>query len=138
MSDPQNETTDAVVLDMDEMANSINGFDQIAIKKAFGDSLANIGQTDSTMFMHVLYFVHLRRQDMKDADARLTSLNMPLKTLTEMFSGAPDLDPSAEADRDREWAEFVIGCGLPFTVPQFMELTINQRAQAIEAARKRG
>jgi len=130
------EMTEAPPLDMDEMANSINGFDQIAIKKMFGDSLASIGQSDATMFMHVLYFVQLRRQGAKDPEARNQSLSMPLKELSALFGADDRLDPTAEEDRDKEWAEFVIGCGLPFTVNQFMELTINQRAQALRAAEK--
>jgi hypothetical protein len=129
-------TEDAAAgLDMDELASSLNGFDQIAVKKAFGQSVAELGQGDATMFMHALYFVHLRRRGTADAAARSESLSTSLKELTELFGGAgPKLDPTAEEDRDREWAEFVIGSGLAFTVNQFMELTINQRAQAIKAA----
>lgn len=146
MTDPQNETTDAVVLDMDEMANSLDGWDEIAVKKMFKDSLSNIGQQDAMAFMRVLYFVHLRRQDQtpgksqgkKDEDAYNEAMGMSLKALGETFGSAPDLDPSAEADRDREWAEFVIGTGMNLTVHEFMTLTLNQRAEAIKAANKRG
>ena len=133
------ETTEVATLDMDEMANSLNGFDQIAIKKMFGDTLSNIGQSDATMFMHVLYFVHLRREGMNDKDARQTALAVPLKELSEKFGAeGQSLDPSAEEDRDAEWADFVIGTGLAYTVHQFMELTINQRNHARKAAEKRG
>lgn len=132
------ETPETTVLDLDEMANSLDGWDELAVKKFFKDSLSNIGKEDAMAFMRVLYFVHLRKGGVKDPDAYNAAMGMSLKALGETFGSVPDLDPSAEEDRDREWAEFVIGTGMNLTVHEFMALTLNQRAEAIKAANKRG
>lgn len=137
MSDTTAPADAPATLDLEEMSGSLNGFDQIAVKKAFGQSVQELGQGDATMFMHALYFVHLRRLGVKDADARNDSLSTSIKDLTDLFGSAgAKLDPTAEEDRDREWADFVIGSGLAFTVNQFMELTMNQRAAALRAAER--
>lgn len=123
-----------------KVANSVTGYDEIAIQQRFGMTLQDAGQNGS-MFVRVLYFVHLKHEGgLKDSDAHKSVMEMTIGELDEKFdkSGASTDDPDAIEDRDKEWADFVIGTGLSYTVDQFSAMTLQQRAKVIEAANRRG
>ena len=124
------------LLDADELAKSINGFEQIAIRERFREKLETLTE-DGTMFMRSLLFVVEKRDGKKDSDAYSAVMTMPLQEVVEKFKGEDDLDEedeSAVAERDRQYADFVVGVGLSFTVEQYMNLTVGQRGALLDAA----
>jgi hypothetical protein len=127
-------------IDLTELSRSITGFDQVAVRTRFHDRLENL-MDDGLMFMRVMYFVHLRRNGAKDADAFNQCMAVPLSELTDLFdTGADgeeeDSESDAVQDRDREYAEFIIGTGLKYTMDEYLALTVQQRAYIIDAANK--
>lgn len=136
MSDTTTETPE--LLDADVISKSINGFEQIGIRQTFRerlDSLAN----DGTMFMRALLFVLAKRDGQADGDAYRNVMLLPLDEVVGRFKGddEPDEeDEDAVAERDRQYADFVTACRLSFTVDQYMQLTIGQRAALLDAAER--
>jgi hypothetical protein len=120
------------------LANSLTGFDQLAIQKYFGLRFDQIGE-DPTMFLRALWFITLRRAPAKpkDADAYREAMNIAISDLTAKFENGADLDESAEEAADEGFADFVIGTGLNYTFAQYMELSVSQRAKLIAAASRR-
>ncbi|MBI4941855.1 MAG: hypothetical protein HY830_14015 [Actinobacteria bacterium] len=131
------ETTETPeLIDADVLSKSITGFEQIDIRQTFRerlDSLAN----DGTMFMRALLFVLEKRGGMHSGDAYRNVMLLPLEDVVARFKGddEPDEDDEdAVAERDRQYADFVTACRLSFTVEQYMQLTIGQRAALLDAA----
>lgn len=125
-------------IDLGELSQSLTGFDQVAIRLRFGTRLEDLME-DTMTFMYALYFVHLRRQGAKDADAYSEAMSLPLSAISEVFKGAEsdeDEGPTAVEDRDREYAEFIVGTGMKYTLEEFLALTIQQRAFIIDAVNK--
>src|SRR5690606_3900352 len=127
-------------INLTELSRSITGFDQVAVRTRFHDRLENL-MDDGLMFMRVMYFVHLRRNGSKDADAFNQAMALPLSELTELFDAGDDGEeesPESEAvqERDREYAEFIMGTGLKYTLDEYLALTVQQRAFIIDAANK--
>lgn len=133
-------------IDLSEVSESLNGFDQIAIRKAFGERFDELAE-DPTMFPRALYFVWLRRQaeaqgPKADRAAYETAMLVPFGQLTDLFeTGVTDDDekwgePSAVEERDKDFADFIVGTGLKYTLDEYMALTIQQRAKIIEATNR--
>lgn len=77
----------------DELFESLTGFDEIAINKAFNLELGQI-QEKPFMFMRALVFVNERRGGANDLTAHATAMNMPMSALTDYFAEVEDdLDP---------------------------------------------
>lgn len=128
-------------INLSELSQSVNGFDQIAIRTRFHERF-DVLADDPMMLSRALYFVHRRREGVKDAEAFQEAMLLTMGDLTSKFEAAPDGDEfegdeSAVAERDRQYAEFVMGTGLSYTLDQYMALTIAQRAAIIEAANNR-
>lgn len=141
------ESVNDEILDIETIAESMDGWDQIAMRKYFNEKFDELAK-DGLMFARACLFIHLRRDKSTgvpnsavDKEAFREAMGMPLGTLQKMIpdedGGADFEDETAIQERDREFAEFVIGTGLSYTVDQFMALTINQRANAIEVANRR-
>lgn len=139
----ENTDTTAGLLDIQELAESLNGYDQIAIRLFFHERIDTLGE-DGIMMMRAMLFVSLRRGDsaLKDKESFERAMSLPLSELTELFDqGDGSVDPedeSATAELDRQFAEFVVGTGLSYTPDQFRALTLVQRSAVIQAANKRG
>lgn len=94
------------LLDPEELAGSVTGFDEIAIAKAFDMDLVDMQQKGrSTLMMRALLFVVRRREGMKDGEARKAVLEMTLGEVMEAFdTDEPDEvdpdDPVTEAGKD--------------------------------------
>lgn len=136
------ETTDTELelLDADQLSRSIDGFEQIAIRQTFRERLDQLA-ADSTMFMRSLLFVLARRDGASDADAYRTVMRLPLAAVVGRFRSGDDDEPEDEdaiAERDRAYANFVVGTRLSFTVDQYMALTLGQREAIIAEANARG
>jgi hypothetical protein len=128
-------------IDLTGLSETLNGYDQIAIRARFRERFDQLAE-DPMMFPRAMYFIHLRRNGEKDAAAYEAAMTLPMKRLTELFDAATeddelDGDETAVAERDREYGDFVVGTGLSFTVEQYMDLTVQQRARIIEAANRR-
>lgn len=126
-------------IDLGELSQSLTGFDQVAIRLRFGTRLEDLME-DTMTFMYALYFVHLRRQGAKDADAYSQAMSLPLSQISEVFKGADaddeDEGPTAVEDRDKEFADFIVGTGMKYTMDEYLALTIQQRAFIIDAVNK--
>ncbi len=136
------EVTDDLI-DADVLAKSIDGFEQLAIRRHFREKLETLAD-DSTMFMRALLFV-LERRDRGgkgDAEAYEAVMRLSLETVVGRFKpedeALDEQDEDAVAQRDREFGEFVVATGLSYTVEQFMALTIGQRGAVLDAAERRG
>lgn len=143
---PEESAPVAEKIDLQELSETLNGYDQIAIRSRFHERFDQLAE-DPIMFARAMYFIHLRRENFKaegkhkDGEAHEAAMTLPMKDINELFDAgdtADDFegDESAVAERDREYANFVIGSGLSFTVDQYMALTVQQRARIIEAANR--
>ena len=139
---PQDEVVEDVPqkINLTELSQSVNGFDQIAIRARFHERFDTLAE-DPMMLSRALYFVHLRREGTKDADAFQASMVLSMGDLTDLFESSDDDefegDESGTEEADRQFAEFVMGTGLSYTVEQFRALTIAQRGAIVDAANKR-
>lgn len=85
----------------EELADSLTGFDEIAIKKAFGATLSELspdqkGQGgDVFQFLRALIFVHRRREGENDITAFNTAQNLRTAELNGYFA-----EESAESGKD--------------------------------------
>ncbi len=134
-------------VDLTALSESLNGYDQVAIRARFRERFDQLAE-DPMMFARAMYFIHLRRENHKaegkynDAEAHEKAMTLPMKAVNELFeAGDSDADAfegneSATAERDRDFANFVIGSGLSYTLDQYMALTVSQRARIIEAVNR--
>lgn len=91
---------DVQPISIDELARSINGFDEIAISKAFGyeveDLLGPNGDgkgAKKVRFLRALIFTAKRRLGLKDRDAYRETMELPLYELETQFGDLSE-DPS--------------------------------------------
>lgn len=127
------------LLDMDALSRSINGFEQIAIRRMFRERLDALS-ADGVMLMRAFLFVVEKRNGMSDPDAYRAAMNMTIEEVVARFpqdDGSEPEDEDAVAERDRQYADFVVGIGLSFTVEQYMALTVGQKNALIDAANRR-
>ncbi len=127
--------------DLDELAESLNGYDQLAIRQMFGITFDQV-EEDMVMFMRAMAFVHYRREagaqgPKNDKEAYRRSMELTMRDLVKVFRERERADPDAVAQSDQEYADFIIATGLSYTHAQFMALTVTQRAAIVNAARKR-
>lgn len=86
-----------------DMFLSLNGFDELAVAKAFGSDVAELREAPMR-FMRALAFIHRRREGDKDAEAYKAAMNLTIEEAGNYF--APDLDevdpddPVTEAGKD--------------------------------------
>lgn len=88
-----------------EAIESLTGFEEIAIKKAFEDdvfALMNTGQ--ETMAGRALIFIEKKREGLKDAEAKNAALSLTLKDVNAHFADEdeevmPD-EPVTESGKD--------------------------------------
>lgn len=79
-------------LTADEFFDSLTGYDEIAIGKAFGD-LESLREKPFT-FLRALVFVDLKRQGNRDPEAKQAALELTIGALGEYFADdEPEVDP---------------------------------------------
>lgn len=86
-----------------EFFESLTGFDEIAIAKAFGRNVVTLSSEDQMGFARSLVFVAQRRGGMNDRDAYQAAMGMTLKEVNAYFAeeedeAVPD-DPSTESGK---------------------------------------
>ena len=79
----------------DEMFESLNGFDEIAIAKAFGRSVQTLAREDEITFLRALTFVDFRRNGRTDAEAHTDAMNLTIGMLNDYFAEA---EPEVSAE----------------------------------------
>lgn len=87
----------------EELADSITGFDEIAIKKAFGAAFATMGAPetgDPFQFLRSLIFVHCRREGSNDITAYNTAQGLTTAEVNDYFA-----ETSAESGKDNSTPE---------------------------------
>jgi len=98
-------------LTIQEFYESLNGFDEIAIEKAFGYSISeclpdeDTGQRgDQSKFARALIFVAERRGGLKDGEAHNAAMQKTLKEVSGYFTDPPeeldDEDPETPEGKD--------------------------------------
>lgn len=83
----------------EEVADSLTGFDEMAIKQHFGSTLTKLAE-DQSMLARALVFVLKRRDGANDDDARNDALGMALKEVMSHFA-----DESVESGKDESSSE---------------------------------
>lgn len=93
-----------VDITIEEMTESLTGFDELAIAKHFGMEWMALGEAKPTSLSRALVFVHLRREGKKDGDAYQGAMSMTLREASEYFADAEDDvdpdDPTSESGKD--------------------------------------
>lgn len=73
-----------------EMAESLNGFDEIAITKSFGISIGEIRKQEALTFLRALVFVDQRRKGLKDPEAYEFAMLLTVGKLPHYFADEAD------------------------------------------------
>jgi hypothetical protein len=74
-----------------EFTKSLTGWDEIAIRKAFGSSLEDL---EGSLIPRALLFVQRRREGAKDAQAYIAAMDLPMGDLEKLFES----DAEGKAD----------------------------------------
>jgi hypothetical protein len=82
--------------DPEQIAGSCNGFDELAIERAFGRELTELGE--STRALRALLFVVRRRDGLSDPDAYRDVMGLSLSALMERFEQPEDGDVVAQIE----------------------------------------
>lgn len=77
----------------DEFLESLTGFDEIAIEKAFGADVMALADTRQSAFIRSLVFVQHRRDGLKDLEAKAAALAMTLGEVLAAFDDDDEVDP---------------------------------------------
>jgi hypothetical protein len=90
-------TTDQLSIGMtvEDYFDTLTGFDDIAVKKRFGDTPVNLTQTDAITALRALVFVQYRRDGYEDDLAYDVTMKLPLKQVQGAFLDEPT-DESGE------------------------------------------
>lgn len=79
--------------DFEAIGRTINGFEEMAIERAFGKSFRHLG--DGTLAARAILFVQWCREGVKDKDAYRNAMLLGIEELESMFS-----NPEPEADEE--------------------------------------
>lgn len=80
----------------EDLFQSLTGYDEIAISKAFGEDLNGL-RTKPFMFLRALIFVQLRRGGAKDEAAKREALEMTMTQLESFFEIDTEVMPEEPA-----------------------------------------
>lgn len=120
--------------DLKEKLLSVNGFEDIAISRAFGSRIDKLPEMECVRA--VIFTLAIR--DGADRQAAFqTAMNMTAgEVQASMLTTIDDLDPSEQETSDAEYAQFVMSTGMPWLPDQYRELTAGQRIALIDAAKR--
>ena len=90
---------------MEEVLDSLTGFDEMAIAGQFGRTMSELAERDELMAARALVFIAKRRDGMPDVDAKTTAFEMALKEVRAFFT-----EPAEESEET--------GKGEPVSAPQ--------------------
>lgn len=78
----------------DDVFNSLNGWEELAIKKAFGSEISG-NDLSGTMRIRALYFVLEKREGNNDMTARQSAFDAPLSMIQGRFDMSDAEDKAA-------------------------------------------
>lgn len=88
----------------DEFMETLTGYDEIAIEKAFSKDVMGLAQGAPTTLLRSLVFVEKRREGLSDKDAKDAVLQMSLREVNERFAQDDEEpmpeEPVTEAGKD--------------------------------------
>lgn len=87
----------SVDVTVEDFLDSLTGFDEIAIEKAFGGEVIDMMQKTPSKALRSLVFIQRRREGMKDADARTSALEMRLGDVQAFFPDDDEVTPDEPA-----------------------------------------
>lgn len=89
---------------VDEMTDSLTGFEEVAIAKHFEADWMQLMETRPTMLLRALVFTQLARGEVKAAEAKAEAMGMPLSEVNDFFATDEDEpmpeDPVTESGKD--------------------------------------
>lgn len=89
-STPKPQTDQSV----DDLLNSLTGFDELAINKAFGADVFDLAERQPTMYVRALIFIHFTRAGQDAGAAKKASMGMTIKQAQDFFpEGDEEFDP---------------------------------------------
>jgi hypothetical protein len=74
-------------INAEDFAKSLNGFEELAIRKAFG---VGISELEGTMVPRAILFINEKRNGLKDFDAYNSAMLLTLSAIEGRFEVAPD------------------------------------------------
>lgn len=77
----------------DEMFESLNGFDELAIERHFGNTALGLTERHPTMFLRALIFVHKNREGLSPTEAHNAAMALSLKEAQAYFSDEDEVMP---------------------------------------------
>jgi hypothetical protein len=88
---------------VDELFESLNGFDEIAICKHFGGHDVSDLKSRPMTLLRALIFVEKRREGMKDLAAKEAALSLTMREVSDRFEDEGEqLDAAARAEGNGE------------------------------------
>lgn len=84
----------------EEFFESLNGFDEIAIQKAFGAKPIDLSETDKSALLRSLVFVAKKRDGLDDKAAKQYAMEATFGELNSFF--AEDREPTPETPETEE------------------------------------
>lgn len=91
-------TTSTTDITAGDMFLTLNGFDELAVAKAFAADIAEL-RNSPMRFLRALAFVHQRRNGAKDADAYKTAMTLTVAEVGDYFAD-DEPDPADLLDPD--------------------------------------
>lgn len=79
-------------LTADDMFESLNGFDELAITATFKHPITVLAKTDEMQFVRALVFIDQRRRDLKDREAYKAAQDLTMAALTAYFADDEEVD----------------------------------------------
>lgn len=141
MADHDEDQGDVELYDAEKLFRSLDGFECIALEQLFRTKLKALAD-DELVLMRALLVAVEKRAGMRDVDAFRKVMRLTLEQVTEQFERPADdavegeQDPDLQAQRDAEYADFVVGVGVSFMPDQYNRLTVGQRIALKDAALK--
>jgi hypothetical protein len=120
--------------DLEEKLLSLDGFEEIAIAKMFGNRVEKLSETE--MVRAVVFTLAIREGSERNT-AFQYAMKTPLGELHDLCLPRSGLEPGEQEEFDTQYADFVIGTRMSWLPDQYRELTIGQRIAIIEAANRR-
>lgn len=99
-----NHTEPAVETTAEEFFESLNGFDEIAVARAWGAEITTLAETKPTTFVRALVFTHRRREGDADETAKTFAMTLTLKECNAYFEpeDVDETDPDSDSGKGDE------------------------------------
>lgn len=81
---------------VDELLNSLTGYDELAITKAFDKSIFELAEQAASHYLRALIFVTELRAGKKADEAKKSVLSLTIRQAQDFFSDEPD-EPTPDA-----------------------------------------